>query len=605
MKVTVTPTVLKPTDVHHVELDKSLDRIREGNSKQTVQMIRSLQREMDKCDKSTETGAKDYKALKKEKDSLKLKSLPAWSYSGVYTGRNNEGCTEASGLMSLDFDKVNVDYVKNELKNREYIVAAWESPSGNGVKALAKINPSTQDKDYKIAYKQIEQDLKYLDLDEACKDISRACFESYDPEIYVNDSPIEFTPEQIDVMAGLRGMIFKSEEGNLHQTRVNAGNYCGGLIEAGLITREEGLAELKRCVLENGTENPSAAFKDLEDGIDKGMTRPLPEKMLPTVEKKEKSILDKYPALSFVANGTEDLTWLKKLRDGEIEMGKETGVPSLDEHFRLKEGTFNVVMGRANVGKSTVIWWLMAVANMLHGWKWIVFSSENRSAIVKKELIQFITGNFTDNLSDFELEWVSKYVDSCFKIIAVDDLITGYELLEMAEELMKMDEYKGCMIDPYNSLKVDSKGYNSSYEYHYEFISYLKVWASTNNCAVYLNTHVGTIGARKIHQQGDLKGYASVPEKFDVENGVMFDNKADDFIVVHRYVQHPELSGITEWHQKKVKEMWSGGCPTFVDQPVKLQLKRVDGFNSFYDDYNRSPLSDAYCKLKQGFQSFM
>ena len=600
-KVTVTPSVLQPTKVHYTDIEASFDRIKEGKSRETVTEIRRLQELMDKCDRDTEQGKKDYKELKKNKDSLKRK-LPSWSYSGVLSGRKNDNVTQSSGLMVLDFDDINVEYAKNELKNRDYIKAVWTSPSGNGVKALAKIKETTKDEEYKQVYKQIEYDLKYLNIDEKCKDISRACFESYDPEIYVNESPKQFELAQIDVMEGIRGMIFKSGEGNLHDRRLAAGNYAGGLIAEGLITKEEAVEELMKAVIKNGTSDEVMARKDIEDGIKNGIGRPLPKEMIPTVKAPEETILDKYPALSFVSNMQDDLNFIQKLRRGEVEIGKETGYHELDKYFRFKEGKFNVIMGRANVGKSYIVWFLMALANRLHGWKWIVFSGENESFAIRQELVKFISGHKIEDISDWELEKLMELVDENFKIIKVDDLITAEELLVLAEELMKTGEYKGMMIDPYNHLRIPSKFSSSSYNYHYETISRFKQWSGDKNCTIFLNTHVGTVGARKIHTEGDYKGHPTVPEKFDIENGVMVDNKADDFIVVHRYTQMPERANITEIHVKKVKETWSGGAPTPLGVPVEMVLARNNGFGSFYDSYGNSPLQEKYYEWKSGLQ---
>jgi hypothetical protein len=600
-KVTVTPTALRPSEVSHVDLEVSFNRIREGKSKDTVAEIRIFQQAMDKCDKSTEQGKKDYKALKKEKDALKLK-LPSWSYSGELSGRKNDNVSKSSGLMVLDFDEINVEYAKNELKNRDYIKAVWTSPSGNGVKALAKISPTTKDEEYKQIYKQIEYDLKYLNIDDKCKDISRACFESYDPEIYINQSPKQFELAQIDVMEGIRGMIFRSGDGNLHDRRVAAGNYAGGLVAEGLISYDDALAELKEAVIKNGTSDIKMAVKDLEDGLKNGMGRPLPKEMIPTPEEPKETILDRYPALSFVSNMQDDLNFIQRLRRGEVEVGKETGYRELDEYFRFKEGKFNVIMGRANVGKSYIVWFLMALANRLHGWKWIVFSGENESFSIRQELVKFISGQKIEDISDWELEKLMQLVDDNFKIIKVDDLITAEELLMLSEELMKTGEYKGMMIDPYNHLKIPARFSANSYNYHYETISKFKQWSGEKNCTIFLNTHVGTIGARKLHTEGDFKGHPTVPEKFDIENGVMFDNKADDFIVVHRYTQMPERANITEIHVKKVKEIWSGGKPTALGVPVEMVLSRNNGFGSFYDSFGNCPLQEKYLEWKNGLQ---
>jgi hypothetical protein len=597
MKITATPKVTMPNDVHYIDIQTSFDRIKQGKNKDIIHEIRALQKQINK---SQDDEVKDH--LKTTKDKLK-KELPAMVYTGKFKGRGNDNCTEYNGLIVLDFDHVDVTYTKSELKQRDYIMAVWTSPSGDGVKALAKIDSdSKDDKIHKEFYRQIRLDLNYLGLDTAGKDISRACFESYDPEIFVRDNVKNFELAQIDVMQVPRAMIHASKKGELHDKRRDAAHYAGGFVAEGLITYDEALEQLVAAVNEHGTLDPEMALKDIKDGLKEGMGKPLPKEMIPTVKEAEPTILDKYPALSFLSNMDKDLDFIQKLRRGEVEIGKETGYRELDEYFRFKEGKFNVIMGRANVGKSYIVWFLMALANRLHGWKWIVFSGENESFSIRQELVKFISGQKIEDISDWELEKLMQLVDDNFKIIKVDDLITAEELLMLSEELMKTGEYKGMMIDPYNHLKIPSRFSANSYNYHYETISRFKQWSGEKNCTIFLNTHVGTIGARKLHTDGDFKGHPTVPEKFDIENGVMFDNKADDFIVVHRYTQMPERANITEIHVKKVKEIWSGGKPTALGVPVEMVLARNNGFGSFYDSFGNCPLQEKYLDWKNGLQ---
>ena len=597
MKITATPKVTMPNDVHYIDIQTSFDRIKQGKNKDIIHEIRALQKQINK---SQDDEVKDH--LKTTKDKLK-KELPAMVYTGKFKGRGNDNCTEYNGLIVLDFDHVDVTYTKSELKQRDYIMAVWTSPSGDGVKALAKIDSdSKDDKIHKEFYRQIRLDLNYLGLDTAGKDISRACFESYDPEIFVRDDVKNFELAQIDVMQVPRAMIHASKKGELHDKRRDAAHYAGGFVAEGLITYDEALEQLVAAVNEHGTLDPEMALKDIKDGLKEGMGKPLPKEMIPTVKEAEPTILDKYPALSFLSNMDKDLDFIQKLRRGEVEVGKETGYRELDEYFRFKEGKFNVIMGRANVGKSYIVWFLMALANRLHGWKWIVFSGENESFSIRQELVKFISGQKIEDISDWELEKLMQLVDDNFKIIKVDDLITAEELLMLSEELMKTGEYKGMMIDPYNHLKIPSRFSANSYNYHYETISRFKQWSGEKNCTIFLNTHVGTIGARKLHTDGDFKGHPTVPEKFDIENGVMFDNKADDFIVVHRYTQMPERANITEIHVKKVKEIWSGGKPTALGVPVEMVLARNNGFGSFYDSFGNCPLQEKYLDWKNGLQ---
>ena len=58
----------------------------------------------------------------------------------------------------------------------------------------------------------------------------------------------------------------------------------------------------------------------------------------------------------------------------------------------------------------------------------------------------------------------------------------------------------------------------------------------------------------------------------DAEGGGKWGNRADDFIVIHRYPMHTTSWMYTEVHVKKVKETETGGKPTFAASPVMFRL---------------------------------
>ena len=189
-----------------------------------------------------------------------------------------------------------------------------------------------------------------------------------------------------------------------------------------------------------------------------------------------------------------------------------------------------------------------------------------------------------------------------FKIIEVDDMLSYKTLLELTEETLKMDDFKAVLIDPYNSLDYDFSDFDgrvSTHDYHYKVASVFKQWSKVNNCTIFLNAHAVTSGTRRTHQTGELAGYPMPPLATEIEGGGKFVNKADDFIVVHRYIQHDNLKTITEWHQVKVKETWSGGKPTSKDYPVKLILNNENNFITFRSDFHEAPLEDHYNQIKR------
>ena len=68
------------------------------------------------------------------------------------------------------------------------------------------------------------------------------------------------------------------------------------------------------------------------------------------------------------------------------------------------------------------------------------------------------------------------------------------------------------------------------------------------------------------------------PLKSDIEGGKAFANKADDFIVIHRMTQHPDMWNLTMCEVVKVKDTDTGGSPTKLNSPVLLDYNKGLGF---------------------------
>lgn len=126
-------------------------------------------------------------------DDIK-KSLPACTFSGVFSYRNAKSITKFSQFACLDFDKFNgiedVQQIKDNLCSDECLFCCFISPSGKGVKAVFRV--ANKPEKYEAMYRALC--LKYNDvhLDSKTKDISRLCFESYDPELYINENAKEW-----------------------------------------------------------------------------------------------------------------------------------------------------------------------------------------------------------------------------------------------------------------------------------------------------------------------------------------------------------------------------------------------------------------------------
>ena len=280
---------------------------------------------------------------------------------------------------------------------------------------------------------------------------------------------------------------------------------------------------------------------------------------------------------SFLAKPEDYNDYLKSVRDGTLQMGLTTGSPALDQHFLFKEGNLVMTNGIDNTGKSVFTWYLCLLAAMYHGWKGVIFSSENTLGAFMRKMIQFywgkpLIGKFAMNETEYNI--AKDFVEKHFVLIkAQEDLYNYKDIINMVKKILKHKKYNYGMIDPYNSLKIDLSGFSklNTHEYHYEALSEIKAFGQKNNFGWFVNHHAVTAAART--KDADKK-YVTAPGKQDTEGGQKVANKTDDFLTIHRITQHPTDWMVTEVHVRKIKDTETGGRPTSLEMPVKFEMYR-------------------------------
>lgn len=114
------------------------------------------------------------------------------TFSGTFKTRRDNDLIIHSGLLCLDLDNLkDVDFLKEQLKREAFTVLLFTSPGGRGLKWI--INIDVKKADHRTQFQAISSftQNKYGILpDQSGKDISRACFLAYDPEVYLNPSLI-------------------------------------------------------------------------------------------------------------------------------------------------------------------------------------------------------------------------------------------------------------------------------------------------------------------------------------------------------------------------------------------------------------------------------
>ena len=259
--------------------------------------------------------------------------------------------------------------------------------------------------------------------------------------------------------------------------------------------------------------------------------------------------------------------YLELLRQDKIPQGKGLGI-KLDDHIRFKEGTFNCILGHANVGKTYWLLWYLLCLSVKYNLKHLIYSSENTVNGIKRNLIELLMKQKVKRLTSNELKNAKEFIESHFDFI---DTSKAYELEEFMKEVQKLKRYDTLMIDPHNSF-IKPQGINA-HDYDYLMATKLRLFAKKFQTSIYLCIHAATEALRKTHKEGAYLGLPIPPNMSDAEGGGKWGNRADDFIVIHRYPAHETSWMYTEIHVKKVKETETGGMPTFSNNPVQFKLE--------------------------------
>ena len=199
------------------------------------------------------------------------------------------------------------------------------------------------------------------------------------------------------------------------------------------------------------------------------------------------------------------------IKHGRVQEGLKMDIDEIDEYVRFKRGNFNLLIGHANVGKTTVLTYLFTVWAIRHKLKFLIWSSENTPQSIVRKIIEFKMGKPIQTATEENIDEAVKWCDTHFKIIDVDNLVTYKELLQEAKAIKDAWDYDAIMIDPYNSLAKDKQLMRNlgGHEYDYQVASELRLFAKENNLSVYLNAHGVTEAMRRTYPKDHE--YANLP----------------------------------------------------------------------------------------------
>lgn len=546
-------------DIHskepfYITVEAALERIKTGKSKELIEAIRK-------------TKTKD------EADAIKRK-LPSVCFSGKFTERKDEKLIEHSGYLVLDFDNViDLPTKYREILSHDFISACWISPRGNGVKALVKIADCSKHREHFEALRDI-----FPDLDRSGINVSRVCYESYDPNIVVREAtPFKTTKttervvitesqrngydifKNIITWLSKRGDAFVTGERNLFIFKLASACCRFGLSEEDTVhfanadflandntfTNTECQRTIKSAYRANKALFGSATFdKDI---------------LVDRVSYKEVEV---DTAIYDESIPPKDVIYGNDVRDKALDIfhkGFENlegiGCEEIDKYFKLKRCELTLLSGIGNYGKSQFMKWYILNHIILYGRKFAIFAPEDNPAHeFYHDLTEILIRDDCTPRNPFRVEevsyleaydFVSKHV---FFIYPKDSTPTPSYIKERFLELIIKEKVDGCIIDPFNQMFNDygSAGGRSD-KYLESILGDFDRFAHINNVYFWIIAH-----PKAMHKDGS--GNYPCPDVFDIADGAMWNNKMYNILIYHRpnHQQDPK-NPYCELHIKKIK----------------------------------------------------
>lgn len=542
---------------YYKHIKELLDRIKLGSSRQKIDEIRST--------------------IDKERANKLKCNLPSVCFSGKFgKNRTDDSIIEHSGFIVLDFDNLeNLEAEKESIKANQYTYACWVSPSGNGLKALVKIADGNKHREH---FKALQYE--YKGVDNSGINHSRVCYESFDPEIYINEKSKIFKKtikeERLkeDVVLTDNSLVFK----NILKWLSNKGDaFVKGernvfIFKLASACCRFGINETECISYANLTLSDSyfstnelertvkSAYKSNSNHF--GTAEFVNERLVSKINKGEIETKDINPDIYNVDVKPKDVIFGEDVKKEALNIYDDgykhiegVGIPELDFHWKMKKGEISLLTGIGNYGKSSFLKWYLLLRILIFKEKFGFFAPEDNPAEeFYHDMVEIYFGcdctpdnpkRPSRNTYEKIYDLISKH---CFFVYPKEIAPTPDYIKERFLELIIKEKVSGCIIDPFNQMDNDYNGKGGRSDKYLEtFLSDCSRFAQTNNVYFLIVAHPKLM--RK-----DATGSYPCPDVFDVADGAMWNNKMDNILVYHRpdHQTNPNDSAC-EFHSKKIR----------------------------------------------------
>jgi hypothetical protein len=609
MQVTIFKNIFSK-EPHFITVEKALERIKLGASKALVLDIRL--------------------ALDKEKaNKLKL-NLPSICFSGKFgADRKDDQLVAHSGFIVLDFDDISdLRDKQTEIIQKDFVYACWVSPSGNGLKALVKIADGKKHREHFQSLQEI-----FPEIDRSGINVSRVCYESFDPDIYVNEKAVVFTKakkiekilvneiETIDDSENFRRILkwltnkndaFVTGERNTYIFKLASACCRFGINEEAalslisaeyLVSNDFTMSEMRGAVKSGYRANRAIA----------GSAVLQKEKLVNKTTNFEIDVKKEFVDEKGDNYRVEDVVYGIDVKDKALLINQNgfdkvmgVGVPELDYIFKPKRGEITLLTGIGNYGKTAWQKSQLLSRIIMYGEKIATFSPEDTPAeeyfhdfvemLLGCECTPFNPNRPANDIYEAAYDYISKHI---FYISAEMLSPTPQYIKEKFLELIVQEKVDFCCIDPFNQMTNDYKGFGGRTDKYLEtLLADFSRFAKKNDVYFWVIAHPKLM-------ERDRGGNYKCPDVFDVNDGAMWNNKMDNITVYHRpFAQTDPSSPVAEFHSKKIKKK-SVGRKGFVMVEYIWDRRRffIEGRDFIQEMLNKKGLD--FWKRKEANQSWL
>lgn len=562
-------------DPFYLSVDECLERIRIGKSEKIVSDIRSN--------------------LDKDRQDELKKNLPSVCFSGKFKERKDELIIQHSGFLVLDFDNVfEVDKKKLELSKSPFAYACWISPRNNGLKLLVRIANGKKHREHFDALREL-----FTDADRSGVNEARVCYESHDPEIYLNKSSEVFTKikiierivvsqnidnekkifENITKWLSNRNDTFVTGERNIFIFKLASACCRFGLVEETcktLITEAYEVGtnkfsqyECAKCI-QSAYKSNKQLFGTAQFDKDILVDKTSRYEVVITQEMLDENIRPKD-----VIFGEDVKEEVFNIFNNGYQQVAGIGVKQIDDLFKFKEGEITLLSGYGNYGKSSFLNWFLLMRILIYGEKFAFFTPEETPTEFYHNLTEILLGcdctpsnKYRPSKDEYEFayDFISKYI---FYVYPKQLSPTPEYIKERFLELIIKEKVKGVIIDPFNQLTNDYKGTGGRTDKYLEtFLSDCTRFSQQNN--IYF-----MIVAHPVKSRKDDKGNYPCPDVFDIADGAMWNNKMDNILIYDRpNHQVDPSSDVCQLHSKKIRRQKIVGRKGYESFSLNRSIRR-------------------------------